>query len=417
VIHTEKMKVTIEGDILDRDGGNITLGVEAGKPAKVVIPESYSYIIGYNSPVYGLSGLRAKYGTYLFETTAKGEAEEGEEEEQAEKGCTIKLTTDSTLQELCYAIFTSRDWTGSAVVLDWRTGAVLALASYQGTGYRVGEIDEMYSEYVQHEGFFYQLGVNEREALGSTFKIFTASAAYNIGHTDFTWTDPGYYKPPTGGTTVNNVGGIPYGTIGIETAFSRSVNTYFAHLAVDIGAPAMEEMAKGYLFNTDIELDFASMHPSFDLGDRSMNAIAQTGFGQGLTASCPLHLAMMVQSVANGGVMLKPYMIDTITLGEETLVGPTMPEQISTPLSPENADKVLQLMYGAGRFYGLTSPSGLVGAKSGTAQINVEQDRNHIYLVAVTSTCVVVLSRNNTPSGVYGQGLTSVMQPILNYLG
>jgi len=96
----------------------------------------------------------------------------------------------------------------------------------------------------------------------------------------------------------------------------------------------------------------------------------------------------------------------------------TTPEVLTETLDSETVAQVKELMYAAGRNYGLSSAGEApVGAKSGTAQINVELDRNHTYLIAFTDTCTVVVSRNNVPSNNYGVNLTGIMQSMLNRLG
>ena len=66
LISVEIEKNTYEGAIIDRWGMAITSTTQPGLRAEATDPECFSALIGYNSPIYGKSGLRSKYYSYLF---------------------------------------------------------------------------------------------------------------------------------------------------------------------------------------------------------------------------------------------------------------------------------------------------------------------------------------------------------------
>ena len=402
----EQLKITTEGNIVDRFDEYITVGENAGEAAKIVFPESYSYIIGYNSRMYGLSGLRQTMGYYLFDVT-----------DENKKGCTVSLTVDNELQSLAYSILRDREMKGSITVLDNKTGEILGLASRREIDFDIREeaLEKNWEKYNSYEGFFLQLGVKEAEAPGSTFKIITSAAAFIKEKDDYIFQDTGSFVPE-GGAEIHNAGRAAYGEVDLEKAFVSSVNTYFASLACnEIGGKTLKETSSAFMFNEDIELDFTTLSPRFSLGDYSQNTIAQTAFGQGLTQISPLYLAMVVQSIANEGEMLKPYLIKNASLYEgKKVVYAGKTQKLANPLTPETAEKVKNLMISAGEEYGISEDGRVVGAKTGTAEI--PGGLYHLYFAAFTEDYTIVISRNDAQSYDTSGSLVELIKPILNYL-
>lgn len=360
---------TIEGAIWDSSKTILSQGTEPGKSGTLFYPESYSWLLGYNDPVYGKYGLRGRYESYLY---MQGENK---------KGADITLTLNHQIQEKAYSLIEGME--GSMIVLDIRTGRILALASSKTVEFNANQIADHMEEWNQTEGFFLPNGFKDAAEPGSTFKMVTAAALLEQGLEKDIIEDKG--NTVLGGHVVKNSGNAAFGTIALQEALGNSSNVYFGTMALRIGGSTLERKASQYLIGQDIELDFITLESHLDMGDYSEALIADTGYGQGKTLVTPLHLAMIAQSIGNGGVMLRPYLVDEITLDGKTLYK-GKEEELAIPLRKENAETLKNLMQvTAGQYYGMTEYG--ICAKSGTAE--VAGDKNKCYLVTFNEDYVV----------------------------
>ena len=438
---SEARRITVEGRFLDRNGDAITEPGDRGKPAKLLQPEAYSYLIGFNSPIYETSGLRDRLYKDLFYGGDDG------------IGAEVTLTTDNALQQFCYEQIGKHE--GSVIVMNAHTGELLACAS-RSSGeieYNVNIIDQrydanedgvvdnndprMYSLYAEYPAFFLNRATTSEDPPGSTFKIVTSTAMIENGMGDYTFDDlDGTYQ--VGGKTVTNVkvDGAPMVLgPGADMALSlrKSANVYFASGAVEMGAKAFQETAERFLLCQNVRLDFATLKPNFDLGNMNNKVLlADTGYGQGKLQVSPLQVGMIMGAVMNDGQMMMPYLIQTITDDGE-VERQTKPaaavqtavvegiEQVvdeTPPMQPETAETLKKYLHAtAVKQYGLDEESyGMVYAKTGTAEISSD---NHIYMVAAVEDTswgdlVVVVDRAHVNAS--SSDLKGTMKNILGYL-
>jgi peptidoglycan glycosyltransferase len=121
----------------------------------------------------------------------------------------------------------------------------------------------------------------------------------------------------------------------------------------------------------------------------SLALLAIHGFGQGGVQMVPLHMALVSAAVANGGVMMKPYVVDKTLAFNDTVLDQTTPEVWRTPMSRATADLLTELMVGVvneGTARCCMKLDGGVqaAAKTGTAQLNAdgEEQRSHAWITA-----------------------------------
>ncbi|MBQ6117983.1 MAG: hypothetical protein IJK98_02005, partial [Clostridia bacterium] len=237
LISVEKEKNTYEGAIVDRRGMAITSTTQPGLRAEATDPECFSCLIGYNSPIYGKSGLRSKYFSYLFNG--------GKDDYGAE----MRLTIDADLQKRCYDLLNG--YIGSVCVMNARTGELLALAARSDArvGYNVNTIDitdengqRPFDAYNKIDAFWYNRATMAQDPPGSTFKIVTAASMIENGIADYTYEDEGYYD--VNGAKIWNYGKNVFGWCDLEKALNRSVNSYFASAGIKLGSRALLETAE-----------------------------------------------------------------------------------------------------------------------------------------------------------------------------
>lgn len=380
----------MEGNYLDRNG-NLIIGSDvSGQPAVAQWPlnYSYAYLLGYYSVsgdrenAYGLRGNLKDHTLFHLDENNRGD--------------TVHLTTDNGLQNYCNDLLGGME--GSIIVLDNDTGAILALASCSTVQYDVNDMNTLLGSDV--EGSQYRRGTYETDPPGSTFKIVTATAALTkakeegLDESWFEYTDTGSFYAQGSDFEITNWADLCYGTIGLEEAMNSSVNTYFANLGVKTGKEMVEKTAEKFMIGKDITIPFlTTISSSMDIGDTQIE-LAQASFGQGKTQITPLQIAMIVQAVANEGVMMQPYIVSSITSGLIPCYQ-AFNHKLSTTMDKEVNARLKEIMHSTAVGYGFDEYNyGMVYAKTGTAEC--VNDRIHTYIAGFTEDYSFVVSRNNS---------------------
>ena len=410
LISVEKEKNTYEGPITDRNGMAITSTTQPGLRGEATDPECFSYLIGYNSPVYGKSGLRSQYYSYLYNG--------GKDDYGAE----MRLTVDADLQKRCYDLLDG--YIGSVSVMNARTGELLVLTSRADAqvGYNVNTVDiadengvRPFETYNKINAFWYDRATMAQDPPGSTFKIVTAASMIENGIDDYTYEDEGYYD--LNGAKIWNYGRNVFGWCDLEKALNRSVNSYFASAGLKLGSKALMDTAEKYLVGTPIDLDFTRLTSNIDFsGLNNSFTIASTAYGQGRLAIAPLQLCMIIQSVMNDGRMVRPYLISQITDDGKTLYAPAQEGPLSETVGPENNAKLKALLHSNGEYYGFDEYEyGYVIAKTGTAEVDYGAG-NHVYFALAVDygeNAYALCIDHTDVSGATGYGLAEDVKEIL----
>lgn len=230
---------------------------------------------------------------------------------------------------------------GAAVVINVKTGEILAMASYPdyepGLFYN-GISNSKFQEYVQNPfNPLYSKAFQSAYEPGSTFKMVTAIAALETGTTDTTRriNDNGPFYGITDDTAhppacwYYNDYGRGHGYLNVSGAIQKSCNYYFFQVSTEMGIDQLDRYAKffGLGTKTGIEISgensgtLASKEVAEQKGE--VWSAAQTAYaaiGQGMNTFTPLQMAKYIAMVANGGHKLDVSIIKSITNSDGTLV-------------------------------------------------------------------------------------------------
>lgn len=234
------------------------------------------------------------------------------------KGNSIRLTLDAKIQEAAYQCLTEEIGDaakGSVVIMDARSGAILAMVSLPAVDLSDVESARKYmdSEEAKNLEIRYPVTHKGSKVPGSIFKIVTDVSLRDNGLESFEAMDASY---TCYGKQINNADSELNEMIGLRDAFCRSSNIYFSQAALSLGSKKLTETAKLFRLGEKMELDFGTVESIWGLNpavkDEKEQSIllAETGYGQGKTTFTTLNAAMIVQTIANGGVMMKPYLVD-----------------------------------------------------------------------------------------------------------
>ncbi|GAA2384291.1 penicillin-binding transpeptidase domain-containing protein [Streptomyces glaucosporus] len=301
------------------------------------------------------------------------------------KGGNVITTLDAKVQEAGYKAM--GDKKGAAVAIDPQTGAILGLiskpsydpSSFAGTSSKDGEAWNSLQKKENPDEPMLNRALRQTYPPGSTFKIVTAAAALESGKYDIDQkTDtPDPYVLPGTRTPLPNSGNHPCENASLRVAMQWSCNTVFAKISAEISNEKMIEYAEKFGFNKEHFIPVRAVESVYPEDIPSQNA--QAGIGQASNRATPLQMAMVAAAVANDGKLMQPYMVDKLVAPSLNVVEEHTPEEIGQAVSPENAQKLQQMMEtvvekGTGttaRIDGVT-----VGGKTGTAQHGEGNSKN-----------------------------------------
>ena len=385
---TEQALTIPRGAIYDRAGVALARTTFEDGVARRAYPESgTAEVTGYFSPLlYGATGLEASWDDELSGRSGQNAFVAALETLRGlpPRGNDLHLTLDLALQQQAHAALGDRP--GAAVVLDAQTGAVLALASSPSfDANALVAVDEkdraaaMAAWAVLTGDPRFPLVQRATSGLyppGSTFKTVTAAAAIDRGLAtpDSIYEDAGALTIAGHTLLEANRPNHSQTSWSLSEAFSWSLNVVYAQVGLQLGGDALAEAARGWgwesviPFDLPIEPSRVSVTPGF-LDDPL--AVAETAFGQGELLVSPLQMALVAAGVANGGEVMRPYLVASLTLPDGETLRETRPAVWRRGADPETARQTAALMVTAVENGALGNAYVLgyhIGGKTGTAE-------------------------------------------------
>lgn len=391
-------KYVTRGTIYDSQGLVLAETVEDDDGSKRVYSQGrlYSHVIGYCSQVYGKSLLEREYDSQLL---GKGDIDIFQGDKK--KGFDLNLTINNSLQR--YAYEQMRGKKGALVAVDPMTGAVLAMISLPDFEPAADKLESRWNTIVEDENS--PLLARTTQGLyppGSTYKIVTAALAHENGMEGRVFEDTGSFVVDD--LEVENYNNKAYGEISLERGFAVSSNQVFCSLGFELGSEGMLEISERFGINSSLDFDVPTMSSRIEYKKMTNSDSALVGIGQGQLLATPLQMAMICSSVANGGKLLKPYVVDSVTKGD-IVISSARTKVLRQAISEVTAGYIGNLMVEAvengtgkrAKIYGTT-----VAGKTGTAEN--ENDKDHAWFVGYAPAenpqiAVAVILENDGRSG------------------
>ena len=292
----------------------------------------------------------------------------------------MQLTIDSRIQVAAEQALAGRK--GAIVVLDPRTGAVLAWAS--APAYNNTDIQAAIESANASGGADTSMFDRATQALytpGSTFKAVTLAAALENGVATLqsTYDSPGRLE--IGGADVVSVNEVGYGNITLDRAFAVSSNTVFGQVAKQVRADRLVATAAAFGYGQSLGIDFstvASVMP--DPSEMTEWELAWAGagqpVGQGHTPgpqTTVMQNAVIAAAIANDGIAMNPYVVGQVLASDGTVIKTTRTRSLGQAVSSDTAAKIRQAMLdvvqnGSGSAASIAGVK--VAGKTGTAETN-----------------------------------------------
>lgn len=357
-------------------------GVGFVKESKRFYPNSEvaAHVVGFTGiDPGGLEGVEKKFdatilgntGYLVTERDALGRdvALKQGETTGGTKGNNLFLTLDKNVQyiaekELAKAVEVNRARGGIAVVMEPETGRVLAMANYP--------------TFNPNSYFKYQPGSLRNRAIsdsfepGSTFKIFlVASALENrvISARDSFNCENGSYN--IGGRTIHDT--HRYGTLSVPQILKYSSNIGAAKIGSRLGPERLYGALTGFGFGDRSDVDLPGEVGGYLRQQAKWYGVdlATISFGQGVSATA-LQIASAVSAVANGGVLMKPYLVERVVDDSGQTVREFTPQARRRVISVVTAKAVSRMLEGVVAEGGTGTSAAVEGyrvaGKTGTAQ-------------------------------------------------
>ena len=359
------------GRLLDRNGSVMAFSrIEDGRlMRRYPMGPATSHIVGYQHRRFGKAGLEKAAQSELL--GASLEIGDLLQNRRSSAGGDVRLTIDGFLQETAY--FALRGKRGAAVVLDSRTGAILVLAS--APTFDPNRLDAKLMS--DPSAPLLNRALAGLYPPGSTFKVAIAALSLELGFNGkidcpaegFTTSanrrpirDHAYYTYQERGQQWPG-----YGELSMTTALERSSNTFFAQLGVRYGATLYRGIESRFLFNEPISIHRGSdgelqVAPSRIDTDPVQDPyeFAQMGIGQGKLEVTPMEMALVAQSIANRGVMMKPFIALDAT--------PVQLVRVTTESVASEVATMMQRVVTNGTGRGISMSNIAVAGKTGTAE-------------------------------------------------
>jgi len=298
------------------------------------------------------------------------------------RGASVELTIDTATQQAAWDALGGQH--GAVIALEVSTGRILAMVSKPSFDPNVlavhstGLAGTAYQELIADpDDPMINRTINALYPPGSTFKLVPAVAALESGIVTPTELIPAPHTFTLPGTThaLQNFGGAscsPAGEMTLHDAMVISCNTAFAALGVELGAQRMLQQAELFGFNSPFDVPMRTAVSAFPSGATfTPDRQALAGIGQGDVTSTPLQMAVVAQAIANNGIVMQPYLVDTVRDDRLEIVAQNSPQQLRAAMSAPTAQLMTEMMVDTvNRGTGTAAQiSGIqVAGKTGTAQ-------------------------------------------------
>lgn len=364
----------------------------------------YAHITGYNSKMYGTSGLEKTKSKELLNISKDTALSDLKNLVNAtDQGNDIVLTVNTELQKKAYALLEGKQ--GAIVLMNPHSGEIYAMASRPS--FDPNQISADWETLIsdKENSPLINRATQGMYTPGSVFKLVTASAILEYPDKVEQEVQDNTGKVTFNNYTIRNARGSIYGATDLEKALVHSSNVYFSVNGVKLGQEILEEISKRYLVGEKIPFDIATGKGVNGFTKTKSDAdIATTSFGQGETLISPLNMAMIMSTVANDGVMMQPYLVDRIVSKDGDVLSEMKGKELRKILSKDHAEQLMTYLAATAREnddlgYYQTSVAG----KSGTAEIKDKTSTHAWYTAAAPAEnarfVVVVILENN---GGYG---------------
>lgn len=377
------------GKILDKSGKVLAQSkVSSNGTETRVYPygREFAHVVGYTAK--GKYGLESKANSELLTSNAFFlEKIKNELQDKKNPGDNVVTTLDVDLQKAAYNAL--GDQKGAVVVMEPKTGKVRAMVSKPD--FDPDTVEEQWANLNEDtDARLLNRATQGQYPPGSTFKVVTA-LEYIREHgdpEDYSYVCNGQIDAGT--NTIHCLGGTVHGQVNFRDSLAYSCNTSFSNIGEGLNVSKFTKTTKNLLFDSKLPGSISYKSSHFDL---SKNAgIAErmmTAIGQGKTQVSPYHMALITAAIANNGKLMKPYLIDSVTNYQGSVISSNKPEEYKRLMTADEASMLKDYMSSVTK-YG-TAASAMSGTsystagKTGTAEYSSDKSKDHSWFIGMSN--------------------------------
>ena len=374
------------GTIFDRNGNVLAYSEMAGGEEKRVYPTEnlFSHAVGFSTR--GKTGVEELANYYLIHSDIPlNEKVDNDIKNRKNPGNDVYTTLDTKLQKIAYDSLGM--YRSACVVTNVKTGEILAMVSKPD--FDPNTVVEDWDGYLNEDS------TNKKSVLlnrvtqgqyppGSTFKIITALEYLRENSHDmssFHFDCNGHFTH--GDTTIQCYHGSVHGSEDLGKAFAKSCNSAFASIGVNLDKKEFGKTLDQLLFNRELPIELRYSKSSLELDEKtSDDDLIQISIGQGKASISPLHMNLITCAIANGGVLMKPQLLQKVTTYDGKPLKEFSQEVYGTLLTGEESAQLTELMTGVveeGTARKLQSEYYQAAGKTGSAEYNKNKSDSHAW--------------------------------------
>lgn len=394
----------IRGKILSDDGTVLAETVvsdgSGGTETRRYPYESmFAHVAGYSS--MGKTGIESLANFYLLRSHANLiEQAMNELADEKNIGDNVVTTLNVNLQQIASDALGKRR--GAVIAMEPDTGKILCMVSKPS--FDPNTVAGEWESLVNGDSSEAKLLNRATQGLyppGSTFKIVTAleymrehPGAYN----EYSFDCSGIFQYES--NKIQCYHKTAHGTENFTEAFANSCNGAFANLGLSLNLTGLKNLSEQLLFNREQPLSLPYSKSTYRMESGAENwEIMQTAIGQGSTLMTPMHNLMLVSAIANGGVLMKPYLMDHVENAGGDMVKKFMPSAYGELMVANESKALTELMVqvvNTGTGSSLKRDSYQAAGKTGSAEFETGKE-THAWFVGFApadhpkiAVCVIV---------------------------
>ena len=409
----------VRGKILDKDGrvlAETDVDDEGNETRQYPYGSLFAHVVGYDTK--GKAGLESVENFNLLTSNAFF-VEKLMKDFQEEKniGDNVVTTLDTNLQQIAYDALGK--YKGAVVAIDVSTGKILAMVSKPD--FNPNTISQNWESITSgEESVLLNRATQGAYAPGSVFKLVTTLAymRQNKSFSDYQYECVGSFTHE--GTTIHCAKNRVHGIQNLKESLANSCNTSFCNLALQLDVAKYKDTAKDLLFNSKLPSKLLYRQSTFQLNEESYAAeVMMTAIGQGKTQTSPYHMTLLMSAIANGGILMEPYLVDRIENYTGNTIKKYMPQKYTELMTSTEASILIDYMTAvvdSGTASALSNQNYTIAGKTGTAEYSSDKEKAHSWFAGFTNVdnpeiaiCVVVESADSS-----GMSAVTVTKKILN---
>ena len=288
-----------------------------------------------------IKGKESKHGNF-FDAKGNRMGQSGLNQVESPKMNTVQLTIDAKMQfilerSLDDAMSKTHCASAAAILMDPNTGEILGMASrptFDPNMFYKGRSEDFINRAV---AIIYEPGSVFKPIMGCAGLmegVITPTTPFNdLGSID------------VGGRRIRNWDGRGLGNVTFTDIIKYSLNTGMAHLGLQLGGKRETEYAKKFGFGSPTGSDVPGEEAGilYNPDDMVPSDVATMGIGQGIAVT-PLQMLRAICAIANGGHLLKPYIVDKVVDPSGKVIKAGKKEIVRDVITPEVAGEMRTMM-------------------------------------------------------------------------